>query len=229
MSQRILIVAGHADDETLGCGGVIAKHTRAGDCVKVVVMADGVSSRVDSSSGRTLLARNRSLLAAMSVLGVDDVVELSYSDNRLDTIPLLDLAREIEAVLAKFPAEIVYTHFPEDLNVDHKMATQAVLTACRPQPGGSVKQLLFYEVLSATGWGSNTCGPVFTPNYFVDVSDFLELKLEALSCYEDEMRAFPHARSYEAVSALARFRGASVGLEAAEAFILERQVLGRQA
>lgn len=229
MNKKVLVVAGHADDETLGCGGVIAGHIRDGDCVKVVVMADGVSSRGDMLDGLAQAERNRSFAAAMAVLGVTDIVELGYPDNRLDTIPLLELVVALESILKHFAAEVVYTHFPWDLNVDHKVATEAAMTACRPQPGGSVRQILFYEVLSATGWNSSACCPAFIPNYFVDVSECLALKMDALRCYDEEMRAFPHARSFEAVSALAKFRGASVGIEAAEAFILERQVVGPRA
>ena len=227
MSQNILIVAAHSDDETLGCGGVIAKHVDAGERVRVVVVADGVSSRSGSSACAAVQARNASFAAAMSVLGVSDIMSLEYPDNQLDTVPLLKIVKDIEHIAATFPANVVYTHFPEDLNIDHKITAEAVLTAFRPLPETVVQEVLLFEVMSSTGWGNSASNLAFNPNYFSDISDFLTLKMRALECYQDEMRGFPHARSADAILALAKFRGASVGLSAAEAFVLARKVLRR--
>jgi LmbE family N-acetylglucosaminyl deacetylase len=119
---------------------------------------------------------------------------------------------------------VVYTHHAGDLNVDHQRVSQAVMTACRPQPGCAVKKIAFFEIPSSTEWQSPSSGPAFAPNWFVDISGTLDTKLKALKAYHGEIRPWPHARSYEAVEHLARWRGATVGCDAAEAFVIGRKI-----
>ena len=134
---------------------------------------------------------------------------------------LLKRSYNVQGIKAEFEAEVVYTHHSGDLNIDHKITHQAVMTACRPQPGFCVREIYSFEVLSSTEWSTNN---PFIPNYFVDISDILELKISAIKAYNSELRLFPHARSIESVKALAKYRGASVGIRAAEAFKVERLI-----
>ncbi|RDE22575.1 PIG-L family deacetylase [Motiliproteus coralliicola] len=219
MTKRVLVVAAHADDETLGCGGTIAMHVSQGDSVTVMFMTDGVSSRNNNSddSSRRKTASNQ----AMTALGVSDVRQLNFPDNKMDSVPLLDVVKHIEIVIDDIKPEIVYTHFALDLNVDHRVTHSAVMTACRPLSWSSIKKILSFEVLSSTEWNSSSIEQFF-PNYIVDISDFWNKKLAALKCYDDEMRKFPHSRSYKCVEALAILRGASHGFNKAEAFTVER-------
>jgi LmbE family N-acetylglucosaminyl deacetylase len=144
----------------------------------------------------------------------------------MDSIDLLDVVKSVERVIADFRPERVYTHHPGDLNVDHRVTNQAVVTACRPMPGQLVRSLLFFEVPSSTEWQtSSICGSTFSPNWFVPISGTMDIKLAALRAYSSEMRSFPHPRSLDAVQHLARWRGASVGETAAEAFMLCRTIL----
>ncbi len=218
MSGRsILVVAAHADDEALGCGGSIARHAAEGDVVRVLFLADGVSSRDaggDAQAQRRLAAAQQ----AAEILGVRAQRFLALPDNRLDTVALLDVVRPLEAAIAEWRPEVIYTHHHGDLNVDHRVAHQAVLTACRPQPGACVRTVLAFETVSSTEWSAHDLRP-FAPTWFVDISAFLDIKLRALAAYAEEMRAAPHARSMEGLRHLAHHRGHSVGMAAAEAFM----------
>lgn len=224
----MLVVAAHPDDEVLGCGGSIARHVSLGHEVQVLILAEGITSR-DLSRDRLIRTTELSALAqsaqkANALLGVSKLILEQFPDNRLDTVALLDLIHPIEAALSEFQPSLVYTHFNGDLNIDHRRIHDAVLTACRPTPGQSVKSILQFEIPSSTEWQSPNPSGSFSPSWHNDITAQLDKKLTALKAYESEMRPWPHARSLEAVSALAQWRGASVGVRAAEAFVLARHI-----
>ncbi len=220
MSKRILVLVAHSDDEALGCGGTIAKHIRSGDQVKLVLMTNGVGSRETSSSAE-VETRNSSLKKSCDVLGLKDFVQLSFEDNKMDKYPLLDIIKEVSTVLKDYDPELIYTHHSSDLNVDHRVTHDVCFTIFRPQPLCSVAEIRTFEVPSSTHWNA---GSSFTPNLFVDIKDVKELKMKSLNCYDEEIREFPHARSYHGIESLISFRGSTVGLEAAEAFCIERKI-----
>ena len=224
MSGPVLVVAAHPDDEALGCGGTIARWAKEGRAVHVLILADGETARADAS-GWACDDRKANADAAAAVLGCASVKQVGLPDNRMDRLELLDIVQRIEAAITAYQPESVLTHHAGDVNIDHRITHQAVVTACRPQPGHPVKELLFFEVPSSTEWQTPGSAPAFLPNCFVDVSGSIDLKLAALKCYESEMRPFPHPRSAVAVTALAGWRGATVGVLAAEAFIQGRRVL----
>lgn len=229
MAKKILVIAAHPDDEILGCGGTIAAHAQAGDDVHVVIMAEGLTSRENRRDPAMQKAELDTLAdvarKANALLGAASVCLHGLPDNRMDALDRLDVIKLIEAEIARVNPDVVYAHHAGDLNVDHRIVHESVLTACRPKPGHAVKSLLFFEVASSTEWMPATSAPAFAPNWFVDISHTLALKLQALECYESEMCAWPHARSIRALESLARWRGASVGLEAAEAFVLGRRIV----
>lgn len=171
-----------------------------------------------------LLERRAAAQRAAKILGANAPTFLDFPDNRLDSVPLLDVVKAVERIVLKSSPDIVYTHHGADLNVDHRIVHQAVITALRPLPGASYRQLFAFEVCSSTEWSQqNQDG--FQPDHFVDISTSLESKMAALDAYEEEMRDFPHARSREAVRALATWRGATCGLRAAEAFSTIRSIV----
>lgn len=229
MPNKIVVVAAHPDDEVLGCGGSIAKHIKNGDEVHVLIIAEGVTSR---DNQRNLDSRSSDLsdlaIAAEEAnqhLGTTSLTLKSYPDNRLDSIQRLDLIKCVEVFLKFHMPKIIYTHHSSDLNIDHRRVHEAVITACRPIPNYSVECLLFFEVASSTEWQMPGQSTIFSPNWFIDISQTLDCKKKALTTYHSEMRPWPHARSIEAVEYLARWRGASVGVEAAEAFMLGRKIM----
>ncbi len=226
--MNVLIIAAHPDDEVLGCGGTIAKHILNGDEVHVVILAEGVTSR-DKVRERESRVGELSQLAqaaqgAGRILGVHSVELHGFPDNRMDSVDLLDVVKVVETAIDRYKPDMVYTHHAGDVNIDHRIVHQAVVTACRPLPGQCVKTLLFFEVLSSSEWQTPGSAPAFLPNYFVDISNCLDKKLQALEAYESEMRPWPHPRSLEAVGNLARWHGATVGVEAAEGFVLGRKL-----
>jgi len=220
VTKTVLVVAAHPDDETLGCGATLAKHAVCGDTVYVIFMADGVGSRLFNSPEDEAY-RSSAAESACAILGVHSIDHFGFKDNRLDSYDLLDLVQRLESKLAIINPDIIYTHNASDLNVDHRLTYQTVMTACRPLPGSNLRAILSFEVPSSTEWSPSHLPP-FKPNYFVDIGGYLERKLDALNEYQLEMRAFPHARSLEAIEYLARYRGASVGMTSAESFFVER-------
>lgn len=227
--KNILVIAAHPDDEVLGCGATIARHREIGDEVHVVILAEGITSRDKKRNYKQrstdLLQLAKAAHKANGVLGVSSLALHNFPDNRMDAVNLLDVIKVIEGFVDKYRPEIIYTHHGGDLNIDHTMVHDAVVTACRPIPSQSVKTLLFYEIPSSTEWrASNTTG-YFVPNWFMNVTDTLSVKLKALKAYQSEIHTWPHSRSIEAVEYLARWRGASVGMEAAEAFVLGRNLI----
>lgn len=229
--MRVLVVAAHPDDEVLGCGGTAARHAAEGAEVHFLILAEGVTSR-DTTRDTAMRAEElESLRAAAtkatSILGAaQPPVFGGLPDQRLDTVPLLDVVKQVERAFETSRPDVVYTHHGGDLNVDHRIVHQAVLTAARPLPGGRVSTVCGWETLSSTEWASPGTGPAFSPQRFVELSaEQMQLKLEALRCYDAEMRPFPHARSYETVEALARLRGAQSGRTLAEAFTVVREIV----
>ncbi len=227
-TNSILVIASHPDDELLGCGGTMAKHSENGDEVNILIIAEGGTSRQqtrDRNSIKTYLNKlHKTAVNSGKILGINKVELLDFPDNRLDSIDLLDLIKVIEDKINLLNPNIIYTHHHGDLNIDHQKVNQAVITACRPIPGQVVKKILSFEVASSTEWNPIGSGFSFSPNYFVDISNQLDKKIEALKLYEEEMREWPHARSIKAVEIQSLNRGAQIGVSAAEAFILLREI-----
>lgn len=223
--MNVLIVAAHPDDEVLGCGATIAKLAREGANVHIAILGEGLSSRfpdrtqVDPAEFEAL---DNTLRDVTKLLGASGLSKYRLPDNSFDTLPLLEVVKKVEQLVSKHKPEVIYTHHGGDLNVDHQITFRAVLTATRPFPGQSVRELLSFEVPSSTEWTFQKLEPIFRPNVFVDVASTLELKLRAMERYESEVREFPHPRSRQALEAIARRWGSVAGVSAAEAFELIR-------
>ena len=226
--MKIFIVAAHPDDEVLGCGGSIAKWSKKGYEVNVMIMAEGETSRDENRIRANKLKKLSELTAssnrANKILGVKNLWINGMPDNRMDSLDLLDVVKVIEKKIFKTKPQIVITHNSSDLNVDHQIVHRAVMTACRPQSECSVKKILTFEVPSSTEWNSPNIKDAFSPNLFEDITETLDLKISALKEYKSEMRPWPHPRSYESVRHLAYWRGSIVCKKAAEAFMLIRSI-----
>ncbi len=221
MGKTVLVVAAHSDDEALGCAGTMAKHVASGDEVHVLFMTDGVGSRHGASN--EVVDRQSSAEKASDILHVTSMRNADFPDNKMDSVPLLDVTQAVEKVLLELKPEVIYTHHIGDLNIDHQVTHKAAMTACRPQPGFCVKEIYAFEVLSSTEWQTPSLLP-FMPNVFVDITEYIESKKKALDAYADEMQISPHSRSIDNVINLARFRGNTVGVKYAEALVSLREV-----
>lgn len=227
MSPTVLIVAAHPDDEILGVGGTACRHADNGDVVHVLIVAEGATSR-EPSSGASNAAMVESLKDAAGkaarILKVEEPVFCGLPDQRLDSHDLIDITKLIEGHMDRIRPDTVYTHHGGDLNLDHGIVHRAVLTACRPLPSSQVTAIYSFETVSSTEWGTPEQDAQFHPTRYVDITATFDRKIEALQCYASEMRPAPHARSIDSVTALARLRGAQVGLEFAEGFQVIRQL-----
>ncbi len=226
MNNSVLILAAHPDDEVLGCGGTIAKLAMQGARIHVAFLADGVLSRYGKieEQKNEITARRAAAKMACDILGVKSLSFEDMPDNRMDTVALLDIVKVIEVLLTQHQPNMIFTHHAGDVNIDHRRTHEATVVACRPQIGSTVKTLLSFEVPSSTEWQLSGSAPAFVPNWFVDISETIDRKLYALEVYANELRDWPHPRSKEGVGHLAHWRGAMVGVDAAEAFILGRQL-----
>lgn len=215
-STPILVIAPHGLDEVLGCGGTIARQTASGRKVHVLILC-GDGSGHDGK-------RRGAAAQVAQMLGAEPPRFAGFPENRSDTIALGDFVGVIERTVGEVQPGSVYVSHGGNLNLDHQTAFRAAATALRPMPGGSVSDLCTYEIPSSTDWAPPGMGAPFLPTRFVDITPTLDKKMRALDAYSFDMRPEPHARSISAVEQLARCRGASVGLEAAEAFVVLRQI-----
>jgi len=226
--KKVLIVAAHPDDEILGCGGTILRRISEGDEVFSLVLGEGMTSRYDKRD----LAEKEKIeklykfhSEVAKKIGFKEHWLYNFPDNRFDSIDLLDIIKVIEKVKKEIKPDVIYTHFENDLNIDHRITFQAVLTACRPLKNESVKEILSYEILSSTEWISPyAAGNHFRPNVFIDIERTIDKKIEIMKMYESEIKEFPHPRSPEAIKITAQKRGAVCGHKYAEAFMLIREI-----
>lgn len=219
--MNVLVVAAHSDDEILGCGGSIAKHIRSGDVVYLLIMTDGVGARSNSNID-DVRSRNSSLYKSCKNLGIKKFHQENFPDNEMDTVSLLSIVKSIESYAEDIKPEIIYTHSNKDLNIDHQITHRAVLTAFRPQPGSTVKAIYGFEVLSSSEWNIKP----FEPTVFnVLTKEDVSLVMKSIDIYSEEMRDFPHSRSKENFGRCLNVRGASVGVDYAEAFEIYREVI----
>lgn len=226
-ANPVLVIAAHPDDEILGCGGTVARLVQEGRDVCFAIMGEGITSRYpqrEAADAHQVEQLRRQVHAAAKRLGVKEVFVHHLPDNRLDSVPLLEVVKLVEDVIDRVKPKVIYTHHPGDLNIDHGVIYRAVLTATRPTVGQTVREIYAFEVPSATEWAFQSLEPTFRPNVFVDISTTIDAKIEAMECYESEKRKFPHPRSPEALRALATRWGSAVGCAAAEAFELVRAI-----
>lgn len=227
-SERILVVAAHPDDEILGMGGTMAKDIKDGDKVSVCILGEGITSRYDrreEAKEEEIQQLENDSRRALEILGVKDVSYHRLPDNRFDSVDLLDIVKIIEKTLKQVKPEVIYTHHRGDLNIDHRITFDAVMTATRPQGNNRVRKILSFEVPSSTDWVDPSPERAFLPNVFVDISDTLDKKIEAIKTYQSEIRNFPHPRSIEAITITARKWGTKVGLNMVEAFVAIKEVI----
>lgn len=234
--MRILIVAAHPDDDVLGMGGTMLKYSKNGDEVKVIFLATGITSRKNPGHSnlpkyeinkkeskilsKEIIHLRSQAKKACKLLSVNKVNFYDFPDNEMDTVPLLKIIKTIEKEISIFKPEKIFTHHYNDLNIDHRIAYNATLTACRPI-GISVKEIICFEVPSSTEWNypSN-----FVPNYFVNITNQLDKKIKAMETYKTEIKKFPHPRSSKYLKINAGKWGAVSGHSASEAFEIIRKI-----
>ncbi len=213
--KTVLIVAAHPDDELLGVGGTAALHAEAGDQVYSVVMCEGESLRYQRDVGQ-----KEAMKRAAEILSVKNLDSPGFPDQRLDTFTLTDLISPLEKISEEIHPNIVYCQSGGDINRDHQLLFEAANVAFRPLEPWIEEFLTFYTP-SSSEWG---CPHSFRPDTWVDISSALEKKIQAFSCYESEVRDYPHPRSCDALRYAAHFFGNQCLMDAAEAFMTVRRI-----
>ena len=220
-TKRIVVVAPHPDDETLGAGGTIAKYAEQGDEVFVLMVSGHLPPLYTRDAYETTVKEARK---AFQILGVASSQFLEIPATMIGQEPVHVLNQRIAEVIQRRAPQIVLCPFP-DRHIDHRLVFESVMVATRPVGAGrGIEMLAAYETLSETHWNAAHIEPAFVPNWVVDISAQMPRKLEALSCYASQIPAFPGARSVEAVDALARFRGTQAGFGFGEAFQIIRLI-----
>lgn len=225
--SNILVIAAHPDDEILGVGGTVAKHVNNGDVAFALILGEGQTSRTSTrelTAQEVLLSLHADSVKATQEVGYQEVFFENLPDNRFDQVDLLDIVKIIERYINTIQPTIVYTHHKGDLNIDHQNTFRAVLTATRPQNENPVKEIYCFETVSSTEWNFAYGSNGFMPNVFIDVSDTLNRKLEAMKMYKSELCPPPHPRSIENLEVCAKRWGSVVGMRYAEAFELIRSL-----
>jgi LmbE family N-acetylglucosaminyl deacetylase len=222
---KVLVVAAHPDDEILGCGGTVARLSAQGHEVSTLILGEGITSRDGLSDAqktkKALESLKKDARKANKIIGSKDVFFGGFPDNRFDSVPLLEIVKYIENIKNRLRPSIMFTHYENDLNIDHRITYLASITATRPLPQEPVKSLYSFEVLSSTEWSY----PLkFSPDVFFDIEEYIGKKISALKEYKTEVRSYPHPRSITGVKLNAQYRGMSVGLKFAEAFKTVRDV-----
>jgi LmbE family N-acetylglucosaminyl deacetylase len=217
--MRVLVIAPHPDDETLGCGGTLLKHIAAGDHVYWVIVTKAYEPRWPAED---IERRERQIENVSAAYGFAKKFRLSFPAARLDTVPLEDLMFAFNEIVAEVKPDWIYTVHAGDVHSDHRVVFNATISAVKPF-NKSVSRLLSYETISSTDAAPPRPTTVFLPNVYCDITPFLERKLEIMSLYEGEVHPYPLPRALESIRALARFRGATIATEYAEAFMLLRE------
>jgi len=205
--MRVLVIAPHPDDEVLGCGGTIKKHTNKKDEVYLCIVT---KAYIPDWSQEFIENRKKEISLANQVLGIKETFFLNLPTVKLDIIGQKKLNDLISGIIKKVNPEILYLPFFRDSNKDHRMTFEAGVIASK-----NIKKVLSYSYES----------PLFAPNLYIDISETLKDKLKAMSCYKSEVKDFPHPRSLEAIKITAQKRGIESGLKMAEAFIIVREII----
>lgn len=218
--MKVLVVSAHMDDEVLGVGGTIAKHVAGQDEVTVCILANrAYNHRYEK---KAIQRQKKAALKAKEILGYKRAVFLDLRDEQLDD-RAIDILIPLEKVFKEVEPEIVYMNHGGDTNQDHKAAFNASIIACRSFVNPFLIKALSFEVLSSTDQIPPLKDNTFLPGFYVNIEKYLNKKIEAMKCYQDEFKRFPHPRSKEAIIALAKKRGTEVGFKAAEAFMVLRE------
>ncbi len=225
--KNVLVFAAHPDDELLGLGGTVRRLVNEGVTVRAIIMAEGITSRSESrdqADKNELAELKEDAQRAAEIVGYQSIEFCGLPDNRMDGMELLDVIKIVSKYVEKYHPDTIFTHHHGDLNIDHRITCEAVLTACRPVGDNKVKRIYGFETPSSTEW-NYTYGEPFTPNVYFDVSKTLEAKVQGMACYRSESTVYPHPRSPEALRALGKYRGSNVGFEMAEGFLLLRELI----
>ncbi|MGB3947107.1 MAG: PIG-L family deacetylase [Bacteroidia bacterium] len=220
--MKIVVIAAHPDDEILGCGGTLLKHKKNGDEIHWII-----TTSVFEEHGFTkerVQSRDSEIEKVKNLMGFSMVHKLDYPTMTLDSSSTNKMIPKISALFIEIKPEIIYVMNRSDAHSDHRISFDAVIACTKSFRSPFIKKILMYECISETEFAPALPEKSFIPNYFVDISKYLNEKLEIMKVYESEINEHPFPRSLRNIEALATYRGASVGVEYAEAFQLIKYI-----
>lgn len=220
--RNIVVISAHPDDEILGVGGTLLKHKKNGDKIYWLITTNIFENQ--GFSKQRISSRQKEIKKISEALSVEKVFMLNYPTMSLSTSTLIEMVPKISKIFIEIEPEIVYCLNRSDAHSDHRITFDAVMACTKSFRYPFIKQVLMYECISETEFAPQLPEKVFIPNYFVDISSFLEEKMNLMKIYESELGKHPFPRSLKNIEALATFRGASVGVEYAEAFQLIKYI-----
>lgn len=215
---NILIVAAHPDDETLGVGGTILRHKKNGDKIYWLIITN-ISESQGFSSER-VLSRQKEIEIVSNLYNFNEVIKFDIPTMSLTDSNLLDLISKISKLFERIEPEIIYIMNRSDAHSDHRITFQSIMACTKSFRYPYIKKVLMYECLSETEFSPTLPENVFQPNFFIDISQFFEKKIEIMSVFQSELAEHPFPRSIKNIEALATYRGAYAGVKYAEAFQL---------
>jgi len=221
--KKVLVVAVHPDDETLGCGGTLLKHKAKGDELYWLIATDALKELGPQSS--VIKQGKREIGQVSKSYGFKGVYEMSLPVKEVDMIPVSQLVEKIAKVIQEVRPEVIYLPFHADVHSDHRYFFQAIFSCLKTFRSPYIKTVLMMETISETEFAPALTGNAFIPNYFVDISDYFNAKLKIMSIYKDEIQKHPFPRSEENIKALAIFRGAMANCKFAESFMLLKEIV----
>lgn len=221
--KKILIVAPHPDDESLGCGGTILRYKYEGASIHWLIVT-GMSEE-QGFSKKQILIRDAEIKKTQKKYKFNSVTRLDFIPSRLDTLPLSDIINKISLSVQNIAPDTVFTPYRNDAHSDHKIVFDAVMSATKSFRHPSIKRVLAYETISETDYGMKPEDGGFRPNVYIDISNYLDEKLNILDIFESEIGDFPFPRSRKAIKALASLRGSQCNSQSAEAFMLIKEIL----
>ena len=220
--KKILVVAPHADDETLGCGGTLLKHFNQGDEIYWLIVTD--MSLESGFSASQIQTREDEINNIKKLYGFKETYRLGFAPALLDIIPMKDIVVAMSSVIENVKPEIIYSVFRNDVHSDHAVVSDGLMAATKSFRHPSIKKMLAYETLSETEFSLRIDGKSFRPNVFINIEGYLDKKIEIMNCYQSEISEFPFPRSEDAIEAQAKYRGVQAGSKAAEAFMLLKEI-----
>lgn len=216
--MKVVVISAHPDDEVIGCGGTLLKHINNGDEVSWVIVTN-VFENIGFSKER-VDSRNKEIESVKKMMGFKNVFKLDYPTMSLDSSSVNTMIPQISNIFNELKPEVIYVMNRSDAHSDHRYTFEVVVACTKSFRYPFIKKILMYECISETEFAAALPENVFQPNYFVDISNYFKKKIEVIKIYESELGEHPFPRSLRNIEALATFRGASVGVEYAEAFQL---------
>ena len=227
MKKKILVIAAHPDDEVFGCGGTLIKHKKNGDNINICFVGEGTTGRFnnlkDPSIKKHLALRTNSAKKTAKYLNCNELLFLDYPNMRLHMYEKIILVKKIIEIISKIKPDIIYTHCKSDLNSDHSIVHECVLTAIRPNQNFKPSEIYLFEIPSSTDWSLNEFG-YFNPRMFVDIEKFQKEKIKLLKNYRSELRKFPFPLSIKFMDHYNSICGSAAGLKYAERFEVLRLI-----